>query len=621
MVLSTRCLNDHSIEDIYLDQTMKIIQLQIFLLMWAQVTESLTNIVVTLGADVNISCDLDIDDIYWYKHKSPDPPVQILRTYDSISEGVKYENSIFKHKYSVKTNSRLFIRNISTDELGVYYCVKTSEPLKFSNGTKIYISGLVIRYLQATRKCKNISNNPQTTTAVQHSEDTQRLCCFTSSDHDDKWGKGSVEEQHPKYKNRAESVAKQYQKGDFSLKLKNLQYNDTGNYQCYITAESEVETVELLIEEPLQVLTERSVGSSVVLPCSSRRSELTAEDITVHWTHDKTLKVYDIIKGKVSLEEQDSAYANRTEINRENYLKGDFALKLNNLQRNDMGNYTCEITNELLIQNVKLGSGKPRIVLLGKTGSGKTSTAEIIVGRKCFTNTYEKQEVCVDGKKMQIIDTPGLIDGPEEKIKDEIEKLIFMSDPGPHVFLLVIKLPEIFREDNNIDFPHKTGFVTGLYYCVTKDSPPKYSNGTRLHITEPTLNLDSKNNTVGNHTVVKCIEKDQPHWLIILISAVFNGVLIIVIIGLVKVFVLGSKRTRDNLKRSQDPHLQQPQVLDLEQPQILSQVQQQTTNTVEEPLDLIPLSLDERIYVKMRNDRETSREIKHSFIHSDARVY
>ena len=29
-----------------------------------------------------------------------------------------------------------------------------------------------------------------------------------------------------------------------------------------------------------------------------------------------------------------------------------------------------------------------------------------------------------------------------------------------------------------------------------------------------------------------------------------------------------------------------------------------TSNTVEEPLDLIRLSLDERIYVKMRNDRE-----------------
>nr|XP_055193348.1 U6 snRNA-associated Sm-like protein LSm3 [Nyctereutes procyonoides] len=32
--------------------------------------------------------------------------------------------------------------------------------------------------------------------------------------------------------------------------------------------------------------------------------------------------------------------------------------------------------------------------------------------------------------------------------------------------------------------------------------------------------------------------------------------------------------------------------------------QQQTINTVEEPLDLIRLSLDEQIYVKMRNDLE-----------------
>ncbi|XP_042568061.1 uncharacterized protein LOC109045643 isoform X2 [Cyprinus carpio] len=122
---------------------MKIIQLQIYLLMWSQVTESLTNTAVTLGADVIINCDLDIEEIYWYKQKSPDPPESILRTYSSTYEAAKYENSIFTHKYSVKTNSRLFIRNITADDLGVYYCVKTSEPHKFSNGTRIYITDSV----------------------------------------------------------------------------------------------------------------------------------------------------------------------------------------------------------------------------------------------------------------------------------------------------------------------------------------------------------------------------------------------------------------------------------------------------------------------------------------------
>ena len=39
-------------------------------------------------------------------------------------------------------------------------------------------------------------------------------------------------------------------------------------------------------------------------------------------------------------------------------------------------------------------------------------------------------------------------------------------------------------------------------------------------------------------------------------------------------------------------------------------------NTVEEPLDLIRLSLDERIYVKLRNDRELRGKLHVSnFVH------
>ncbi|XP_042568064.1 uncharacterized protein LOC122134455 isoform X2 [Cyprinus carpio] len=187
---------------------MKIIQLQIYLFMWSQATESLTNTAVILGADVIISCDLDIEEIYWYKLKLPDPPESILRTYSSTYEAAKYENSIFTHKYSVKTNSSLLIRNITADELGVYYCVKTSEPRKFSNGTRIYFTdsvhrnqtesqqetpwrnltitsvllnvlliiaviGLVKCCLDATRRSKNTSEKPQSTTAAQNTNDPQ----------------------------------------------------------------------------------------------------------------------------------------------------------------------------------------------------------------------------------------------------------------------------------------------------------------------------------------------------------------------------------------------------------------------------------------------------------------
>ncbi|XP_039528782.1 uncharacterized protein LOC120479968 isoform X5 [Pimephales promelas] len=175
---------------------MKIIQLQIYLFMLYQASESLTNTPVTLGSDVNITCDLDIEEIYWYKLKLPDPPELIVRSFDSTVEGGgKYENIIYKHKYSVKTNSRLFIKNITIDELGVYYCVKTSEPLKFNNGTKIYISDapqqqipwrnmtiiisvllnvlLIIALIGVVKNClhaksKNSSEKPPSTTVAQY---------------------------------------------------------------------------------------------------------------------------------------------------------------------------------------------------------------------------------------------------------------------------------------------------------------------------------------------------------------------------------------------------------------------------------------------------------------------